>query len=36
MSFQGYPKISITYYGKTANFADKVIVEFVLKEDADT
>jgi hypothetical protein len=36
MGFQGYPKISLTYYGKTANCADEVMVEFVLEEGADT
>ena len=36
MGFQGYPKISIVYYGKTANFADKVVVEFVSEEGAET
>jgi hypothetical protein len=36
MGFQGYPKISIVYYGKTANLADEVMVEFVSEEGADT
>ena len=35
MGFQGYPKISLTYYGKTANHADEVVVEFVLEEGAE-
>ncbi len=35
MGFQGYPKISIVYYGKTANFADEVMIEFVSEEGAD-
>lgn len=36
MGFQGFPKISLTYCGKTANHADEVVVEFVLEEGADT
>lgn len=36
MGFQGYPKISVTYYGKAANHADEVVVEFVLEEGAET
>lgn len=36
MGFQGYPKISITYCGNTAKVADKVIVEFVPEESAET
>ncbi len=36
MGFQGYPKISVTYYGKTASHADEVVVEFVLEEGAAT
>ena len=36
MGFQGYPKISIVYYGKTAILADEVMVEFVSEEGADT
>lgn len=35
MGFQGYPKISVTYYGKTASHADEVLVEFVLEEGAE-
>ena len=35
MGFQGYPKISVTYYGKAANHADEVVVEFVLEEGAE-
>jgi hypothetical protein len=35
MGFQGYPKISLTYYGKTAGHADEVVVEFVLEEGAE-
>lgn len=36
MGFQGYPKISLTYYGKTTSHADEVMIEFVLEEGADT
>jgi len=36
MGFQGYPKISITYHGKTADIADMVTVEFLLEEGAET
>lgn len=35
MGFQGYPKISLTYYGKTTSHADEVVVEFVLEEGAE-
>lgn len=35
MGFQGYPKISITYYGKAIDHANEVIVEFVLEDGAD-
>lgn len=35
MGFQGYPKISISYYGKTLNHADDVLVEFMLEEGAE-
>lgn len=35
MGFQGYPKISLTYYGKTIDFATEVVVEFTLEEGAD-
>ncbi|MDZ4262333.1 MAG: hypothetical protein U1B30_08400 [Pseudomonadota bacterium] len=35
MGFQGYPKISLTYHGKTTSHADEVVVEFVLEEGAD-
>jgi hypothetical protein len=34
MGFQGYPKISITYHGKSANLANEVVVEFILEEGA--
>lgn len=36
MGFQGFPTISLSYYGKTTSHADEVVVEFVLEEDADT
>jgi hypothetical protein len=35
MGFQGYPKISLTYYGKATSHADEVVVEFVLEEAAE-
>lgn len=35
MGFQGYPKISLTYYGKTTGHADEVVVEFLLEEGAE-
>jgi hypothetical protein len=35
MGFQGYPQISLTYYGKTVVHADEVVVEFLLEEGAD-
>jgi hypothetical protein len=35
MGFQGYPKISLTYYGKTTSHADEVVVEFLLEEGAE-
>lgn len=35
MGFQGYPKITLSYYGKTINHASEVLVEFVLEEGAD-
>ena len=34
MGFQGYTKISISYYGKVASCADEVVVEFLLEEGA--
>lgn len=36
MGFQGYPTISLTYYGKNTSHADEVVVEFVLEEGAET
>src|SRR5687768_18469346 len=35
MGFQGYPKISLTYYGKTTSYANEVAVEFILEEGAE-
>lgn len=35
MGFQGYPQISIAYYGKTANFANEVLIQFTLEEGAE-
>ncbi|RYE49065.1 MAG: hypothetical protein EOP48_20915, partial [Sphingobacteriales bacterium] len=35
MGFQGYPKISLTYCGKTSNYANEVVVEFILEEGAE-
>ncbi len=35
MGFQGYPKITLSYHGKTINHATEVLVEFVLEEGAD-
>ena len=35
MGFQGYPKISLTYYGKTNSLANEVVVGFTLEEGAE-
>jgi hypothetical protein len=35
MGFQGYPQISLTYYGNTVDHADEVVVEFLVEEGAD-
>jgi hypothetical protein len=35
MGFQGYPTISLTYFGKTPSFANEVAVEFIMEEGAD-
>lgn len=32
--FQGYPKISIAYFGESVNCATEVVVGFVLEEGA--
>ena len=36
MGFQGYPEISLAYYGKSADKACEVAVNFILEEGADT
>lgn len=35
MGFQGFPTISLSYYGKTTSHADEVVIEFVLEEGAE-
>jgi hypothetical protein len=35
MGFQGYPKIAISYFGKTISIANEVVVEFVLEAGAN-
>ena len=32
--FQGYPKISLAYFGETVNCATQVVVGFILEEGA--
>ncbi len=32
MGFQGYPEISIAYYGPSANMANQVVISFVPEE----
>ncbi|OUS12995.1 hypothetical protein A9Q89_04285 [Gammaproteobacteria bacterium 53_120_T64] len=32
MGFQGYPEISISYFGSTAEIAEQVVVSFVAEE----
>jgi hypothetical protein len=32
MGFQGYPKISVEYFGKTENHANEVLVTLILEE----
>lgn len=34
MGFQGYPELSISYFGRTKDSADQVVVEFVEDEGA--
>jgi len=34
MGFQGYPEISISYFGSTADIAEHVAVSFVAEEGA--
>lgn len=36
MGFQGYPAISLTYYGKTISVANEVVIKFVLEEGAES
>jgi hypothetical protein len=36
MGFQGYPAISLTYYGKTISVANEVVIRFVLEEGAES
>ncbi|MBQ0718570.1 MAG: hypothetical protein KBT88_01905 [Gammaproteobacteria bacterium] len=36
MGFQGYPQISLAYYGNTANLASEVSLKFTLEEGANT
>jgi len=36
MGFQGYPTISIEYYGSSDDFANGVSVKFTLEEGADS
>lgn len=33
--FQGYPQISLTYYGESIDCATEVVVGFILEEGAD-
>lgn len=35
MGFQGYPKITLTYYGATPTHASQVVIEFMLEEAAE-
>ncbi len=35
MGFQGYPKISLTYRGKAIDYANEVLVEFILEDGAE-
>jgi hypothetical protein len=34
MGFQGYPEITIAYFGSTVNLAEQVAVSFVAEEGA--
>jgi hypothetical protein len=36
MGFQGYPAISLTYYGKTISVANEVVIKYVLEEGAES
>ena len=31
----GYPKISLEYFGKTSDFASEVVISFTLEENAE-
>jgi len=33
--FQGYPQITLAYFGAAENFATEVVVSFILEADAD-
>lgn len=35
MGCQGYPSISLAYYGKTASLASEVVIRFTFEEGAD-
>tara|TARA_B110000858_G_scaffold156870_1_gene179426 strand:+ start:521 stop:817 length:297 start_codon:yes stop_codon:yes gene_type:complete len=35
MGFQGYPEISIAYFGSTINIAEQVAVSFVAEQGAE-
>ena len=34
--FQGYPQISLAYFGKSEDFASEVALGFILEEGAET
>lgn len=36
MGSQGYPHISLAYYGKTADLASEVLIQFVFEEGAES
>ena len=36
MGFQGYPQLSIAYFGATTDVAEQVVVSFLLEEGAET
>jgi len=35
MGFQGYPELSIAYFGSTADVAEQLVVSFVIDEGAE-
>ena len=35
MGFQGYPKISVAYFGRSNDLADEVVVTFLAEEGSD-